>query len=76
MKIFKEIPGYEGLYEACSDGSIWTCEGKTTYRILNGNKQKRVWKRRKMKPKYENVVAVFIVTQELSFGKMENMRQN
>ena len=45
----KEIPGYE----ACSDGSIWTCEGKTTYRILNGNKQKRVWKRRKMKPKYE-----------------------
>lgn len=25
---FKPIKGYEGIYEACSDGTIWSCEGK------------------------------------------------
>lgn len=53
MTIFKPIPGYEGIYEASSDGEIWTAQGKTTYRILNGIKRKRVWKRRKLKPKIE-----------------------
>ena len=54
MTIYKQIPGYEGLYEAGDDGSIWSCEGKTTYRKLSdGSIQKRVWKRRKLKPKSE-----------------------
>lgn len=47
---FKSIPGYENLYEAAEDGTIWTVPGKTTYRMLNGTKQKRVWKQRQMKP--------------------------
>ena len=49
---YREIPGYEGIYEAGSDGSIWSCDGKVTYSTLaNGNIRKRVWKRRKLKPK-------------------------
>jgi len=52
MTVYKQIPGYEGLYEAGDDGSIWSCEGKTTFRKLSdGSIQKRVWKRRKLKPK-------------------------
>lgn len=50
---FREIKGYEGIYEACSDGTIWTCEGKTTYSNLNGKIRKRVWKRRKLKPQIQ-----------------------
>ena len=51
MTIYKQIPGYEGLYEAGDDGSIWSCEGKTTSRKLSdGSVQKLVWKRRKLKP--------------------------
>lgn len=33
---FKPIKGYEGIYEACSDGTIWSCEGKTTYSNCHG----------------------------------------
>lgn len=47
---FKPIKGYEGIYEACSDGTIWTCEGKTTYSNRRGRIIKRVWKRREIKP--------------------------
>ena len=51
MTIYKQIPGYERLYEAGEDGTIWSCEGKTTFSKLNdGSIQKRVWKRRKLKP--------------------------
>ncbi len=46
---FKPIKGYEGIYEACSDGTIWSCEGKTTYSNRHGRIRKRVWKRRKLK---------------------------
>lgn len=54
MTIYKQIPGYERLYEAGDDGSIWSCEGKTTFRKLSdGSIQKRVWKRRKLKLKSE-----------------------
>lgn len=52
MTIYKQIPGYERIYEAGEDGTIWSCEGKTTFRKLSdGSIQKRVWKRRKLKPK-------------------------
>jgi len=50
MTIYKQIPGYEGLYEAGDDGSIWSCEGKTTFsKLSDGRIRKRVWKRRKLK---------------------------
>lgn len=54
MTDYIAIPGYEGIYEASSNGTIWTCEGKTTHRKLkNGQLQKRVWKRRQLMPKKE-----------------------
>lgn len=54
MTIFKPILGYEGIYEASSNGTIWTCKGKTTTQILaSGQKRKRVWKRRQLIPKRE-----------------------
>lgn len=48
MENWKEIPGYEGLYEASDQGRIRTCEGKTT---RNARYTKRVWKQRVLKPK-------------------------
>lgn len=48
QEIWKEIPGYEGLYEASTLGRIRTCEGKKTYSVLHGE---RVWKQRILKPK-------------------------
>lgn len=57
MAEYKNIPGFEGIYEAGDDGSIWTCEGKITYRRLsNGTMQKRVWQRRRLKPKIQRRV--------------------
>lgn len=54
MTEYKPIPGYEGIYEASDNGTIWTSEGKTTFRKLaTGQKQKRVWKRRQLSPKKE-----------------------
>lgn len=40
------IPGYEGLYEASTDGRIRTSKGKTTH---NKKFPKRVWKQRELK---------------------------
>ena len=48
QETWKEIPGYEGLYEASTFGRIRTCEGKKTYSVLHGE---RVWKQRILKPK-------------------------
>ena len=54
MTIYKQIPGYEGLYEAGDDGSIWSCEGKTTFsKLSDGSIRERVWKRRKLKPRLQ-----------------------
>lgn len=53
---FKPIKGYEGIYEACSDGTIWTCEGKTTYSNRHGKNRKRIWKRREIKPQIQRRV--------------------
>lgn len=50
MTVYKQIPGYEGLYEAGEDGTIWSCDGKTTFsKLSDGKIRKRVWKRRKLK---------------------------
>ena len=49
-EIWREIPGYEGLYEASNFGRIRSAEGKTT---SSARFQKRVWKQRVLKPKKE-----------------------
>ena len=46
---WKDIPGYEGLYQASTQGRIRTCEGKVT---SNARFPHRVWKQRIMKQKY------------------------
>lgn len=52
MEIWKDIPGYEGLYEASSSGRIRSKEGKTT---SSKRFEKRVWKQRIMKQKYKTL---------------------
>lgn len=47
-ELWKDIPGYENLYQASNEGRIRTAEGKTTYTELRGT---RVWKQRILKPK-------------------------
>ncbi len=46
MEQWKDIPGYEGLYQASFQGRIRTAPGKTT---RNARFEKRVWKTRVMK---------------------------
>lgn len=48
MEIWKDIPNYEGLYEASNQGRVRSVEGKTTDSKLHG---KRVWKSRILKEK-------------------------
>lgn len=48
MENWKDIPNYEGLYEASNNGRIRTKEGKTT---SSARSEKRVWKQRIMKQK-------------------------
>ena len=48
MAEWRDIPGYETLYQASDDGQIRTCEGKTT---RSARFEKRVWKQRIMKQK-------------------------
>lgn len=54
MEIWKDIPGYEGMYEVSNRGRVRTKEGKTTYRILDGKTQKRTWESRILKDKNPN----------------------
>lgn len=49
-EIWKDIPGFEGLYEASSLGRIRTKEGKTT---KSRRFPKRVWKQRILKQKWK-----------------------
>lgn len=48
MEEWKDIPGYDGLYQASTLGRIRSCEGKTT---SNAKYEKRVWKQRVLKQK-------------------------
>lgn len=48
MEEWKDIPGYEGIYQASTDGRIRTVEGKSTFSKRHG---KRVWKQRVLKQK-------------------------
>lgn len=46
---WRQIPGYEGIYDASSLGRIRSAPGKTT---ANARYDKRVWKVRVLKPKH------------------------
>lgn len=48
MEEWKDIPGYEGLYQASTNGEIRSCAGKVTSNARYG---RRVWKQRIIKPK-------------------------
>lgn len=47
-EMWKDIPGYEGIYQASTGGRIRTCEGKTTYTKRHGV---RHWKQRILRQK-------------------------
>lgn len=49
-ELWRDIPNYEGLYQASTKGRIRTCEGKTTRTERHGV---RHWKQRILKPKAE-----------------------
>ena len=48
MEEWRDIPGYDGIYQASSLGRIRTCDGKTTYTERHGI---RHWKQRTLKQK-------------------------
>lgn len=50
MEQWRDIPGYETLYQASDHGRIRTCEGKIT---RNERYAKRVWKQRAIKQKVQ-----------------------
>jgi hypothetical protein len=51
MEVWKDIPNYEGLYQASTCGRIRTCENKVT---SNSRYSTRVWKSRIMKGRGDN----------------------
>lgn len=51
MEVWKDIPGYEGIYQASTLGNIRTVEGKTT---SNKRFATRCWKSRVLKSKGYN----------------------
>ena len=48
MEQWRDIPGYDGIYQVSNFGNVRTCEGKTTYTERHGI---RKWKQRVMKQK-------------------------
>lgn len=50
MELWKDIPNYEGLYEASNKGRIRSKEGKAT---SSARFAKRIWKQRIMKQKFK-----------------------
>lgn len=52
-ELWRDIPGFEGIYEASNMGRIRSAEGKTTYSKRHGI---RHWKQRIIKPKVEKRV--------------------
>ncbi len=49
MEQWRDIPGYEGIYQVSDMGNVRTCEGKTTHTERHGI---RHWKQRIMKQKF------------------------
>ncbi|HAK1315121.1 TPA: HNH endonuclease, partial [Listeria monocytogenes] len=50
MEIWKDVPGYELIYQASNEGNIRTHEEKTTFSSKHG---KRRWKQRILKQKQD-----------------------
>lgn len=48
MEIWKDVPGYDGIYEVSSAGRVRTAENKTTHSIRAGE---RKWRQRILKQK-------------------------
>lgn len=48
MEEWRDVVGYEGIYEVSNKGRVRTKEGKTTYTEMHGT---RVWKQRILKQK-------------------------
>lgn len=48
MEQWRDIPGYEGIYQVSNIGNVRTCKGKTTHTERHGD---RKWKQRILKPK-------------------------
>jgi hypothetical protein len=48
MEQWRDIPGYEGIYQVSNKGNVRTCEGKTTFTELHGVRR---WKQRNLKQK-------------------------
>lgn len=48
MEKWKDVKGYEGIYEVSNHGRVKTKKGKTTHSVLHG---KRVWEERILKQK-------------------------
>ena len=59
IELWKDIPDYEGIYQASTHGRIRTCENKTTYTKRHGI---RIWKQRILKPKGETYKTGYRVT--------------
>ena len=51
QEIWKDIPDYEGIYQASTLGNIRTVEGKTTFSVRHGE---RHWKSRILKGRGDN----------------------
>ena len=51
MEIWKDIPGYQGIYQASNYGRIRSVEGKETHTAKHGT---RKWKSRILKPRGHN----------------------
>ena len=47
-EVWKDIPNYEGIYQASSFGRIRSCADKKTYSVRSGERR---WKQRILKPK-------------------------
>jgi hypothetical protein len=61
MEIWKDIQGYEGIYQASTLGRIRTIEGKTTYSVKHGVRKwkSRILKYRGMNPTTGNRVSLW-----------------
>ena len=51
MELWKDVLGYEGIYEVSNIGRVRTKEGKTTHSVMHGT---RTWKSRILKEKNPN----------------------
>lgn len=52
MENWKDVEGYEGLYEVSTEGRVRTKEGKVTHSSLHGE---RTWKQRVLKQKTDKL---------------------